>query len=237
MLHGYLASSQYFKKTAKLLAKDHTVIRLDLLGHGRSPKPRTSHYSYEDHVEAVRHTLEQLDDGAPFSLVGHSMGALISLRYANLYPDHVARLILFNPPMFSSPEQAYEDIAASGRHYRAFLFSRFSNSIWRALKIAPRSPRRVRPAVSLSDVLAVPRQAREGSLRNTVMKGDIFAEAHEVVKPTMIVVGQKDRRVYIKNAMRHTWPNHVTLKVNPHGHNGIARRPELAERYIRSHLL
>ncbi|MBH1980400.1 alpha/beta hydrolase [Candidatus Saccharibacteria bacterium] len=237
MIHGYLASSQYYKKIAKRLSVGHTVIRVDLLGHGRSPKPRAAEYGYDDHINAVRHTLTQLNIKGSFSIVGHSMGALIALRYARLYPQDVSRIVLFNPPMFSSPDEALSDIAATGHHYRAFLFSRFRGAVWRTIKILPRSPRKTRPAVSLSDVLAVPRQAREGSLHNVVMQGNVFEEIEEVDKPTMVVVGQKDRRIYLKNAMRHTWPDHVTLKINEYGHNGMAYHPELAEQYLRTHFL
>lgn len=233
MLHGYLASSRYYKKLAPRLTRDHTVVRLDLLGHGRSPKPRHNDYGYADQLAAIHHTLGGLGIDQPYVLVGHSMGTLIALRYAQKYPDSVSRLVLFNPPMFSSPEEAYGDIAATGRHYRAFLFSRFRRSIWRTAKILPRSPKRVRPAVSLSDILAVPHQARDGSLRNIVMQGNIFKEVEIVNKPMLIAIGQRDRRVYIKNAMRHTWPNHVTLKVTEYGHNGMASHPELAEQYVR----
>lgn len=233
MLHGYLASSRYYKKLVPRLARDHTVIRLDLLGHGRSPKPRHSNYGYDDQLAAIYYTLEQLGIQQPYMLVGHSMGTLIALRYARTYPESVSRLVLFNPPMFSSPEEAYDDIAATGRHYRAFLFSRFRRSIWRTVKVLPRSPRSVRPAVSLSDILSVPYQARDGSLHNVVMQGNVFEEVACVDKPILLVVGQRDRRTYIKNAMRHNWPAHVTLKINKYGHNGMATHPELAERYVR----
>lgn len=236
MLHGYLASSQYYKKIARRLSRSHTVVRVDLLGHGRSPKPRHSRYDYDDHIDALHATLTELGLSRPIVLVGHSMGGLIALRYAKKFPHDVSRLVMFNPPMFASADEAQRDIAASGQRYRALLFSRFRGALWRAFKVVPRSPHRFRPAVSLSDVLAVPRQAREGSLHHVVMPGNVFADVDAVHTPTMIVVGQRDRRTYLKNAMRHTWPSHVTLKVNPHGHNGIAYRPTLAEHYIRSHL-
>lgn len=237
LIHGYLASSHYYKHIAKLLSTTHTVIRLDLLGHGRSPKPRNIKYTYTDHVEAIHATLTQLNIETPFAIVGHSMGALIALRYAHVYPAQISSVSLLSPPMFSSPDEAREDIFATSRHYRAVLFSRFRTTIWRTIKVLPRSPRPLRPAVSLSDILAVPRQAREGSLRHVVMEGNVFREVAEVDKPIMIVVAQKDRRIYIKNAMRHAWPAHVTLKVNEYGHNGMAYHPKLAERYLRQHLV
>lgn len=237
MLHGYLASSNYYKHIAKRLEDDYTIVRVDLLGHGRSPKPRHIDYSYDDQLGALRRTLAHLAVETPHALVGHSMGALLALRYTTTYPSDVTRLILLNPPMFSSAEEAHRDIAATGRHYRAFLLSRFQSIFWGAVRIVPRSPHRTRHAVSLSDILAVPRVAREGSLHQVVMQGNVFEEVERLTLPTMIVVGQKDRRIYIKNAMRHTWPAHVTLKINQYGHNGMAYHPSFAERYIRAHLL
>ena len=236
MIHGYLASSHYYSGIAKRLETTHRVVRVDLLGHGKSPKPRDIPYSYNNQIQALHYTLDQLDIKPPFALVGHSMGSLIALRYAHLYPERVSRLVLFNPPMFSSPEQAYADIAATGLRYRVLLFSKAQRMAWRALKMLPRNPSKTRHPVSLTDVLRVNQPARIGSLRNVVMHGNVFQEVEQITTPTLIVVGQKDRVIYLKNAMQAHFPPHVTLKINPHGHNAMAFRPHLAEAYIREHL-
>ena len=236
MVHGYLASSHYYSDIAKRLEKTHQVIRVDLLGNGKSPKPHNIPYDHNDQVQALHYTLEQLGVKQPFALVGHSMGALIALRYANIYPERVSRLVLFNPPMFSSPEEAERDIAATGPGYRLLMFSKAQRTVWRALKTLPRNPSKTRHPVSLTDVLRVNRHARTGSLRNLVMQGNVFEEVHEITTPTLIVMGQKDRVTYLKNAMNAQFPPHVTLKINQHGHNGMAYHPKLAESYIREHL-
>lgn len=236
MIHGYLASSHYYSGIAKRLETTHTVIRVDLLGHGKSPKPRHLPYTYANQIQALHYTLDQLGVTPPFAIVGHSMGTLIALRYATLHPERVSRLVLFNPPMFSSPEEAYADIAATGLRYRVLLFSKAQRAAWRTLKLLPRNPTKTRHPVSLTDVLRVNRHARVGSLRNIVMQGNIFKEIEDLTTPTLIVVGQKDRVIYLKNAMQAHFPPHVTLKVNPYGHNGMAFRPKRAEQYIREHL-
>ena len=236
LLHGFLASSHYYKTIAKRLESTHQVIRVDLLGHGASPKPRDTPYTYNDQIQSLYYTLDQLNIARPFMLVGHSMGALLALRYTRTYPEQVSRLVLFNPPMFSSPEEAYDDIAATGLRYRVMLFSRVQKQLWRAIKILPRNPLNSRHPVSLTDMLRVGHQARVGSLRNVVMQGNIFTEIEEITTPTMIVVGRKDRVIYLKNALHAHFPPHVTLKVNKHGHNGMAFHPKLAEKYIREHL-
>jgi pimeloyl-ACP methyl ester carboxylesterase len=236
MIHGYLASGHYFSKLRKRLERDHTVITIDLLGHGHSPKPNTLAYSYADHIQAIHHTLQALKIERPFVIVGHSMGALLALRYAREFPDSVNKVLLFNPPMFSSPEEALHDLAATGMRYRLMLFSRAGRHLWRAVRMLPRNPWTHRHPVSFSDMLRVPAAAREGSLRNVVMEGNVFREVEDISQPTMIIVGKKDRHVYLKNAIRAQWPPHVRLKLNTRGHNGIGFYPQQAERYIRQHL-
>ena len=71
---------------------------LDLLGHGNSHKPEHYHEYTADsvfaHFEAWVSGL-QLDE--PMVLIGHSLGAGVSLRYASRYPDRVRALVLSNP--------------------------------------------------------------------------------------------------------------------------------------------
>ena len=236
-LHGFLTSSHYYSRIRKRIESNHTVVALDLLGHGKSPKPSYIKYTYEDHISAIHYTLKQLGIKPPFALAGHSMGALLSLRYANEHPNNVTKLLLFNPPMFANANEAYVDIATSAWRYRAFLFSRAQKQLWRAVKILPKNPLKCRHPVGLTDMLRASAAARNGSLRNVIMKGDIFNEVHDINTPTMIIIGKKDRYVYLQNALKANWPDHVTIKLNKLGHNGIAFHPELGERYIKEHLV
>ena len=43
LIHGMAGSSSTWKSAMRLLARDYTVIAPDLLGHGRSDKPRTDY--------------------------------------------------------------------------------------------------------------------------------------------------------------------------------------------------
>lgn len=66
-----------------------TVIGVDLLGHGRSPKPHDP-AAYADLTAGV---LEALPAG-PVDAVGFSLGALTLLRLAVDHPDRIQRLVL-----------------------------------------------------------------------------------------------------------------------------------------------
>lgn len=73
----------------------------DLLGFGRSPKPRSSSYTVEEHLDALAPLLE------PASLVvGHSTGALLGAALAAREPGAVSALLLLGLP-------AYPDLATA----------------------------------------------------------------------------------------------------------------------------
>ena len=70
-----------------------------------SDKPSELRYDIDDHSEAlVKDILENTD--RQITLVGHSMGAMIALRIAKQHPELVQKLVLINPPIFTSPEHA-----------------------------------------------------------------------------------------------------------------------------------
>lgn len=103
LLHGIESSSVYWKTLAPVLARDHRVIALDLLGFGKSPKPLNIAYTLTEHAEWVKHTLDTLGvHNAHF--VGHSLGTLVSVTLADLYPGLVNRTTLFSPVITGGAE-------------------------------------------------------------------------------------------------------------------------------------
>lgn len=233
-LHGFLASSQYFKHVTQELETTHTVVRLNLLGHGRSPRTKNIDYTYEQHLAAIHHTLIALNI-KNYILVGHSMGAMIALRYAKMYPVEVRRVILLNPPLFSNRQEALSDIAASHWYYRAFLFWRGRNVLWNGLRFVPRSRADGRGIINLTDMLRVDNRARQHGLEHIIAHGNVLAELPEISQPTLLVVGQKDRPTYHKNLRRAVLPTHTTLVRLPYGHNGLAYRGNELGELIRTH--
>lgn len=91
LLHGFAGSMDWFDGLTPLLTAEHRVVRVDLLGHGGSAKPRTE-YSVEQQARAVAEALERLDVHAA-SFVGHSYGAAVSIALAEWRPELVERLV------------------------------------------------------------------------------------------------------------------------------------------------
>jgi cis-3-alkyl-4-acyloxetan-2-one decarboxylase len=110
LLHGIASSSVTFDNVVPLLGSTRRVIALDLLGFGHSPTPPEATYSLEEHVAALSRTLKSLRLSGPFTLVGHSLGALISARYAAENPAKVKHLILIAPPVYVPGETVLDPI-------------------------------------------------------------------------------------------------------------------------------
>ncbi len=104
-LHGLGNSGMAWREVVeRLQGSDVRVIAIDLLGFGRSPRPKNATYDAATQARSVRHTL--LLRGVlwgKIKIVGHSMGALVAIEYARRYPSHAASLLLCSPPLYEPP--------------------------------------------------------------------------------------------------------------------------------------
>ena len=92
LIHGIGDCSDTWHELITQLAQDHTVIAPDLLGHGRSAKPRAD-YSVAAYANAMRDLLSVIGvDRA--TVVGHSFGGGVAMQFAYQYPERCERLVL-----------------------------------------------------------------------------------------------------------------------------------------------
>ena len=91
-VHGITANGRFWDCLASALAPHHRVIAMDLRGRGLSDKPRTV-YSIQHHCKDILALMNNQGLERPV-LMGHSLGAFISLVFAARYPRKVGQLIL-----------------------------------------------------------------------------------------------------------------------------------------------
>ncbi|MCW2947023.1 MAG: hydrolase [Actinoallomurus sp.] len=92
LIHGIGDSSDTWLEVLPQLARRYTVIAPDLLGHGRSAKPRAD-YSIAAYACGMRDLLSVLDVDR-VSVVGHSLGGGIAMQFAYQFPERCERLVL-----------------------------------------------------------------------------------------------------------------------------------------------
>jgi pimeloyl-ACP methyl ester carboxylesterase len=92
LVHGIGDSSDTWRPVLEQLAEDHTVIAPDLLGHGRSEKPRAD-YTVGGYANGMRDLLSVLEVDR-VTVVGHSLGGGVAAQFAYQYPERCERLVL-----------------------------------------------------------------------------------------------------------------------------------------------
>jgi pimeloyl-ACP methyl ester carboxylesterase len=92
LIHGITSSSANWEVVGPLLARGHTVVAPDLLGHGASAKPRGD-YSMGAFASGLRDLLVALGIG-PATVVGHSLGGGVAMQFAYQFPERTQRLAL-----------------------------------------------------------------------------------------------------------------------------------------------
>src|SRR5437773_6617883 len=95
LVHGGLDHGRSWDHLAQALRAKFHVVAPDLRGHGDSGWATGSSYSLADHV----YDLTCLVKSAGFekvTLVGHSMGGMVSLTYAGAFPELVSKLVVLD---------------------------------------------------------------------------------------------------------------------------------------------
>ncbi len=101
LVHGYGEHSGRYEKVAGVLnGHGAAVFAPDHTGHGKSSGERVVIEDLEDvvsDVHAVADLARAAHPGLPLVMVGHSMGGLISARFAQRYGDELTALVLSGP--------------------------------------------------------------------------------------------------------------------------------------------
>src|SRR4051812_17127493 len=94
LIHGMINSSRHWEAVARRLARSHTVIAPDLIGHGDSATPRGDH-SLGAHAAAIRDLLAAIGVERA-TIVGHSLGGGVAMQYFWQFPQRTERLVLIS---------------------------------------------------------------------------------------------------------------------------------------------
>ena len=95
LLHGLGCDHTTWLPVVAALSRRFTVIAPDLLGHGRSDKPRAD-YSVGGYANGMRDLLTVLGIDR-VTVVGHSFGGGVAMQFAYQFPERTERLVLVSP--------------------------------------------------------------------------------------------------------------------------------------------
>jgi len=92
LLHGGQDHCRNWDWVAADLRRDWHIIAPDLRGHGDSQWSTDGNYTLACYVYDLAQLIHQ-QRLAPVTIIGHSLGGNIALRYAGIYPDNVRQLV------------------------------------------------------------------------------------------------------------------------------------------------
>src|SRR5437016_3517712 len=97
LLHGLGVGGSIWQSFARRLLPHLAAVAPDLRGHGQSDAPPAG-YAPADYANDL---IEMVGDrlSPPVPVIGHSLGALVALKMAELRPEVVPWLVLLDPPL------------------------------------------------------------------------------------------------------------------------------------------
>ncbi len=120
LIHGGRDHCRSWDWAAEQLRKDWHVIAPDLRGHGDSQWSPDGNYEMSSFVYDLAQLVHQLDL-APVTIVSHSMGGNISIRYSGLYPENVRKLVAIEGLGPSPAVQAKRDEIGIRPRFRQWI--------------------------------------------------------------------------------------------------------------------
>jgi len=199
LFHGKNFSSDYWALTIAGLSKaGYRVIAPDQIGFGKSSKPDVA-YHFDDLAANTQALLKSLNISR-VSLIANSMGGMVGIRFARLYPQTVQKLVLENPLGLEDyskdiPPQKNDDLlklemAQTETSYRRFLQSYFPS--WQ-----PAYEKFVEVYVRVQKGPDYPAYARTSVLTyQMIAEKPVVNDLPQLKMPVLLVIGQKDRTVF-----------------------------------------
>ena len=92
-LHGFSNDAHVWDLVAPVVAPHYRVIALDQRGHGDSDRDPEARYDHETMARDANAALESLGI-ARVVIVGHSLGGRVAMRFAGLFPEKLAGLVV-----------------------------------------------------------------------------------------------------------------------------------------------
>jgi pimeloyl-ACP methyl ester carboxylesterase len=123
LVHGGQDHCRNWDWVAEELRRDWHVICPDLRGHGDSAWAADGNYSMAAYVADLAQLIHQ-QKLAPATIIAHSLGGNIALRYSGIYPENVRKLVAIEGLGPSPRSQAKREALAVDERMRAWIEER-----------------------------------------------------------------------------------------------------------------
>ncbi len=210
LIHGYTASVYVWKTAAPILAEaGFHVLAIDLLGFGYSAKPVWFDYSIQSQARMVSRFMDRLGIGKA-TIAGSSYGGAVAATIALDYPERVEKLVLvdavINDEVKNHPILKLAAIPGIGEVITPFLMDSKLFLRYRMHGTLAKANHHMITKERI-DSIRRPLKAADGhrSLLATSRNWSadrIEQDAHLINHPTLIIWGEEDNVIPIKNGYK-----------------------------------
>jgi pimeloyl-ACP methyl ester carboxylesterase len=222
LLHGKnYCSATWYKTLVALTARGYRVIAPDQIGFCKSTKPERYQYTFQQLARNTHALLASLGV-INATLIAHSTGGMIAVRYALMYPQETEQLVLVNPigledwkakgvPSISIDDWYYRELKTNADSIRRYEQDTYFAGHWSA---------EYEPWVQMyaglnrgpgKDIVAW----NSALLYDMIYTQPVFYELQNISVPTLLMIGDKDNTAIGKDfapaSVRGTLGNYAQL--------------------------
>jgi len=206
LLHGKnFCGATWESVIAALSGAGYRVIVPDQIGFCKSSKPEGYQFSLHQLADNTRALLRQLKIERPI-VMGHSMGGMLAMRYALMYPQEMSGLVLLNPigledwkakgvPLATIDEWYATEQRASFEGMKKYQQSTYYAGQWK-----PEYDRWVHMFASMYQGEGGKRAAwNQAQASDMILSQPVVYELERIAVPTLLLIGEKDTTAIGKN--------------------------------------
>lgn len=223
LVHGFLSSSSQWLLNLDALGEFCQPVTLELFGHAHSPSPEDPDcYRPDYYAASFEHIREALGVDRWFVL-GYSLGAGLTIRYALEYPDRVIGHLFTNSTSALADAERLAEWRASAPDTAQRIRTHGQSALQR-IPVHPqhawRLPEVVKTAL-LEDARLHDPEGIAHTLEVTNPNATIRERLQENVRPACLIFGEKEKRFHGYKAYAETnMPNLDVVTLNAgHGMN------------------
>ncbi len=205
LLHGKNFSGAYWANSvAPLVDLGYRVVVPDQIGFGKSSKPENFQYSFHGMASNTADLLASLGI-ENVHVVGHSMGGMVAARFALMFPERTASLILVNPIGLEDWKRKVpyrpvdwwfdQELKKTPDKVRAYMTASYFDGVWKP---------EYEPLVDLQIGWIKGPDYRQIAKNSALTYEMIFTqpvvyEFNLIQVPTLLIIGDRDRTALGKN--------------------------------------
>jgi pimeloyl-ACP methyl ester carboxylesterase len=199
LLHGKnFCGATWESVVGPLREAGYRVVIPDQIGFCKSSKPRAYQFGIHQLAANTHALLARIGVERPI-IIGHSMGGMLALRYALMYPGDMRGLVVVNPigledwkakgVPFATVDQLYErELKTSFDSIKSYQQATYYAGVWR-----PQYDRWVTMLAGMYAGDAGKLVAWDQALTSDmILSQPVVYEFERIVVPTVLMIGQKD---------------------------------------------